>query len=167
MKLLDDRHGSTMSEAEISPWPNLDMATTGDLLSARELVAQPGPWARLAARPAAPIGLSVGQVLAAHGALSDNWDGDGAIAPGVMAIRVAQSFVTELPTGATPSVSASVEGGVLLEWESQTVDLVLEIANSGAVDALVSWHSGSEVEGPLATVKQHVLDALAALLGQV
>ncbi len=164
MTLLETRVGATMSEAEIRPWPSLGMSTTGDLLSTRDLAPMPSVRPRPTSRPASPIGLSVGQVLAAHGALQDNWDGEGAAAPAPTAIRVAEHFVAELPAGATPSISASVEGGILLEWESQAVDLMLEIGNNGSVEAFVSWSSGSEVEGSLATVKQHVLDALAAFL---
>lgn len=152
MKLLETRRGATMSEPEIRPWPSQGMSTTGDLLSARDLT------------PVPPTGRSVGQVLAAHGALQDNWDGEGAVAPASTAIRVAEQFVAGLPADATPSISASVEGGVLLEWESQTVGLILEIGNTGSVEAFVSRATGSEVEGSLATVKQHVLDALADLL---
>lgn len=166
MKLLEASHGSTLSETEISPWPNLGMATT-NLLSSRDLVAEPVPRHRPEGRPVSPNGLSVSQVLAAHGALRDNWDGEGAIAPGVTAIVVAHRFVAELPAEASPTISASVTGGVLLEWNSEAVDLMLEIANGGTVEALVSWSSGPEVEGPLATVKQHVLDALAVLFDNV
>lgn len=165
MTFLEDRPGSTMSEAEILPWPGRGMSSTGDLLSDRDVTTAPAR-PRLAPRPAAPLGLSVGQVLAAHGALEDNWDGRGAVAPSLASIRIAQRFVADLPTSAVPSISASVEGGVLLEWESQVVDLMLDIANSGLVEALVCWPTGEELEGPLTTVKQPVLDALALLLNQ-
>lgn len=164
MTLLEARHGSTLSEAEIRPWPNLGTATTRDLLSSQDLIDPPILRRRTESRPASPIGLSVGQVLAAQGALLDNWDGQGAIAPDMTAIRAAQGFIAELPSEVPPAVSASTTGGVLLEWESESVDLLLEIRNDGAVEALVSWSTGTEVEGPLATLKQQVLDALAVLL---
>jgi hypothetical protein len=163
--LVETRHGTTMSETEIHLWPIRGTSSTADLLSDHDVMPTQGRM-RMAPRPPTLPHPSVGQVLAAHGALQDNWDGQGAISPSLASIRTAQRFIEDLPARAVPTISASVEGGVLLEWATEAVGLILEIANSGVAEALVCWPNGEEVEGPLPAVKQSVLDALALLFDQ-
>lgn len=163
MSLLEAHHRPTMSDDEVRPSANFGMATAPEVLSNTELL---GGTVRRDADSAfgdSPAG-SVRRVLACHGALVDNWDGHGSISPNRSAIRNAELLVRSLPNGAVPAITASVTGGVLLEWESSDVALILEIPNTGHVEAFVSWPSGREIEGPLTSLKQYVLDALAALL---
>lgn len=167
MTLLESTQ-STMSDPEVASWSGVTVAAWTDALSCREVMT-----GRDASTPPAPnrqrsaSSPLVALVLADQGALVTNWDGHGAPAPELTAIRVAQTFLDALPSGPPPAISASAAGGVLLEWERDDVELLLEVKNDRNVHALVTWPDGREFEGPVATLKEPVLDALAALIARV
>ena len=54
----------------------------------------------------------------------------------------------------------STEGGVLIEWQTEEVDLILEIESSGEVNAHVRTES-QETEGPAGDQINRVVEALS------
>ena len=97
--------------------------------------------------------------------LDDDWDGYGATAPSSRALYVASQFLQQLePLHDTPKpcVMGSSEGGVLLEWETDDVDLILEFEALGNVNTYVRTPT-AEVEGPVEEHVTHVIEALSRL----
>ncbi len=103
--------------------------------------------------------------LAALVDLDEDWDGYGALSPRPEAVEAANDFLrsllalTSLPE---PDVMGSTEGGVLLEWETADVDLILEIEPLGTANAYVKTPL-FEVEGPVGEHVIQVGEALALL----
>ncbi len=95
-------------------------------------------------------------------ALADGWDGHGAAAPSRQALTLASQFLAALTAAPFPDVMPSVDGGVILEWEGDEVDLVIEIL--GTRQSTVYVRRGDiEEEGPLSAHRQAAAEALAAL----
>ena len=95
--------------------------------------------------------------------LDDDWDGYGAFAPTAEALREAAQFLQiwrGLPR--RPAVTGSTEGGVLLEWAADDVELVLEFEDHGEVSAYVRIGQ-TELEGPVHEHQETVRVALARL----
>ena len=102
--------------------------------------------------------------------LLDDWDGHGAVTPSSEAISHAREFLLDLddswPRGALrPAVMASTDEGVILEWVSDAVELVVEFEADGSLDTYVLL-GGKEMEGPLADLGPQVSEALARLSGK-
>jgi len=83
--------------------------------------------------------------------LEDGWDGHGALAPRRSSMEAAAEFMRGLPrTGLPlPDVMASVAGGVLVEWHSATVDLLLNFEPGEPTTVYVRL-GDVETEGDLA-----------------
>lgn len=97
--------------------------------------------------------------LSAHGAMVDNWDGEGARAPTHIAIAMCQHWIDGLPAWwPQPSIYPSVEGGVIMEWNHDKVDLFLTFDNSGQVEADANWYG-------INTSKRDIDDALDVIFG--
>ncbi len=95
--------------------------------------------------------------------LDDDWDGYGAFAPTAEALREAAQFL-QIWRGfpCRPAVTGSTEGGVLLEWAVDDVELVLEFEEQGDVSAYVRMGQ-TELEGPVHEHQETVRVALARL----
>ena len=95
--------------------------------------------------------------------LDDDWDGYGAFAPTVEALREAAQFL-QVWRGfpCRPAVTGSTEGGVLLEWAVDDVELVLEFEDQGEVSAYVRMGQ-TELEGPVHEHQETVRVALTRL----
>ena len=95
--------------------------------------------------------------------LDDNWDGYSAVAPTAEALRAAAHFLEMWrPQPCRPTVMGSTEAGVLLEWETDEVALILEFEEQGDVSAYVQMDQ-TEVEGPVPEHLEAVRDALERL----
>ena len=95
--------------------------------------------------------------------LDDNWDGYGALAPTAEALGAAAHFLQMWrQESCRPTVMGSTEGGVLLEWETDEVDLILEFEDLGVVSAYVRMGQ-TEVEGPVPEHLEAVRDAFGCL----
>lgn len=79
------------------------------------------------------------------GALSHDWDGEGAKPPTDAALSAALSVLGRFMVrdAATPAVVPTLEGGIQFEWHDAGWDVQVEIDPSGAADA---WgeHAASE-----------------------
>lgn len=98
--------------------------------------------------------------------LDEGWDGYGAAAPSSEALSVASYYLRTLGTWKRqpppPAVMASTEGGVLLEWQTEEVDLILEFESRGEVNAHVRTES-LETEGPAGDQIDRVAEAFSRL----
>ena len=120
---------------------------------------------RRACRRRSPRGLNHSLISVTTGT------GYGAAAPTPTALRTAARFIQGLLDSAKrisadslpmPDVMASVSGGVLLEWESDEVDLFLDLGPN-AIVAVYVRRADSEEEGPLLEHHEAVADALDRL----
>ena len=103
------------------------------------------------------------ELLAPLVELDDDWDGYGALAPRAGALKAAADVLVEWGRSIpSPQVMASVAGGVLLEWESRDVDLVVDVGAEGSVSVYVRA-CDAESEGPLDEHRQEAEQALALL----
>ena len=103
------------------------------------------------------------ELLAPLAALDDDWDGYGALAPRAGALKAAADVLVEWGQNVPPpQAMASVGGGVLLEWESRDVDLVVDVGAEGDISVYVRGGDG-ESEGPLDEHLQEAKQALALL----
>ena len=103
------------------------------------------------------------ELLAPLVELDDDWDGYGALVPRVGALKAAADVLAEWGENVpTPQAMASVGGGVLLEWESLDVDLVVDVGADGDISVYVRGGDG-ESEGPLDEHRQEAKQALALL----
>lgn len=103
------------------------------------------------------------ELLAPLTALEENWDGYGALAPTQGALKVAADVLGEWTRGVLPpQVMPSVGGGVLLEWETRDVDLVIDVAAEGGVSVYVRA-CGKESEGSFEEHRHEAEQALALL----
>ena len=103
------------------------------------------------------------ELLAPLAALDDDWDGYGALAPRAGALKAAADVLVEWGRSIpSPQVMASVGGGVLLEWESRDVDLVVDVEAEGDVSVYVRA-CDAESEGPLDEYRQEAEQALTLL----
>ena len=103
------------------------------------------------------------ELLAPLVELEDDWDGYGALGPRVGALKAAADVLVEWGQNVPPpQVMASVGGGVLLEWESRDVDLVVDVGAKGDISVYVRGGDG-ESEGPLDEHRQEAKQALALL----
>ena len=103
------------------------------------------------------------ELLAPLAALDDDWDGYGALAPRAGALKAAADVLVWWGQNVPPpQVMASVGGGVLLEWESRDVDLIVDVGADGDISVYVRGGDG-ESEGPLDEYRQEAEQALALL----
>lgn len=161
--LIDAHSRSTLSDEEVWPWP-VSGPDTGGWLSGREIqVFGSGVSGRqlesVQRRPSArrPAARALEPLLS----LTDDWDGHGAIAPSIDALKITSTFLRSLSGAAqVPDVMASVSGGVLIEWEAAEVDLILEVESHGSVNVHVR-KGDTEEEGPLAAHRVAVSEALS------
>lgn len=85
---------------------------------------------------------------------SDDWDGHGAKAPTKAAVQTAiETLVGVCSCPGDPTVSASVVGGVMLEWEKPGVELLFHFDEDGNMAALacingVDWEGWVDDEYP-------------------
>ncbi len=165
--VLDSRMRSTLSDDEVWPSPVVG-PDTSSWLSEREIRfvgsgSVGGRTLDLPSQRQSSTRRRAADLLEPLLWLNDGWDGHGALAPTTRALKMAGGFLRSLQEPAPfPDVMASVTGGVILEWESIEVDLVIEIQAAGG--ALVFLRRGdAEEEGPLAVHQQAAGEALAAL----
>lgn len=147
-------------------WP--DTAAYGpisEFLADEALYFAYGP-ALVRAAAAQRSGLSVGWaygVLRSLRTLGDDWDGHGAVAPSGEALARAQEFLLTLetwpPQAQRPDVMASTEGGVLVEWDADSVEVIIEFSARGCVNVYLKTPR-TEAEGP---VEDHLDDLSEAL----
>ncbi len=95
--------------------------------------------------------------------LGDDWDGHGAAAPASEALARSHQFLVTLETWPRhvprPDVMASTEGGVLVEWDADGVEVIIEFPVRGCVSVYLKTPR-AEVEGP---VEDHLHDLSEAL----
>lgn len=119
-----------------------------------------------ATRRMQPHGLSVGwadRKLRPLRTLGDDWDGYGAITPAREALARAHEFLVTLESWPRhvprPDVMASTEGGVLVEWDADVVEVIIEFPARGCVNVYLKTPR-AEAEGP---VEDHLDDLSEAL----
>jgi hypothetical protein len=153
---------SAMSEAEIDPFPSSGSGGAV-LLSGVEVASVLDPAESMLPADSRREGVGAGSLLGPLLDLDANWDGYGALAPSPGALSLAAKFLNSardrLPV---PDVMASVAGGVILEWESSDVDLILEVGPLGAVTAHVRRGDLAE-DGMLAELEPAVAEAIGVL----
>ena len=165
--LLDDKTRSTLSDEEV--WPARTPTGYRDALSDQDIQPMlfgfsgfriPERGSSLTtARQRAPIALMEPLLW-----LSDDWDGHGALAPSVGAMKICGAFLRGVPENlCLPDVTASVDGGILLEWDSDDSDLLLSIDKNGHVTAYLR-NGTTEVEGPLSSHQLAVAETLSSFV---
>ena len=151
-------------------WPDTTVyGPVSEFLADEALHVAHGPaLARVAAvsRRPQPRGLSVGWAygkLRPLRALGEDWDGHGAVTPAGEALARAHEFLVTLETwprhAPRPDVMASTEGGVLVEWDADGVEVIIEFPARGCVNVYLKTPR-TEAEGP---VKDHLDDLSEAL----
>lgn len=99
--------------------------------------------------------------------LDDDWDGYGAVAPSDEALARAHEFLVTLETWPTcaprPDVMASTEGGVLVEWDADGVEVIVEFPARGCVNVYVKTPR-AEAEGPVTGHLDDLSQALSHLV---
>ncbi|MDE0668378.1 MAG: hypothetical protein OXI48_05050 [bacterium] len=123
-------------------------------------------WVAAERRRAQPRGLSASwayEKILALRSLRDDWDGHGGLSPSGEALACAYEFLVTLetwpPHALRPDVMASTEGGVLVEWDADDVEVIIEIPPRGGVNVYFKT-ARAEVEGP---VEDHLADLSEAL----
>ena len=154
-----------MSEGEISSWsPRLDQSDDS-LLSVDDLVPNDA-WAEIGTslqRSTDVLSVRAAALLSYLYEVEDNWDGHGAFPPAPRAIdRADQLLRVLLQVVPDPDVLPTVDGGVLLEWESPSAVVSIAVSKIGAADVLIS-DLQSELEGPLDENVDAALDSLLTL----
>ncbi len=95
--------------------------------------------------------------------LGDDWDGHGAAAPASEALARSHEFLVTLETWPRhvprPDVMVSKEGGVLVEWDADGVEVIIEFPPRGCVNVYLKTPR-AEAEGP---VEDHLDDLSEAL----
>ena len=166
MKTADYRRSSTMSSAEVT-WPVALQAAFGESLSLQEIqISYPPLWESPLSTPHPHPHLrpSLAEKLSRLVALDANWDGSGAQTPAPDSIGKVAEFLAALPREIPdPDVIASTTGGVLLEWETDDVELLLSVVGSAFASAVVLIDN-DEVEGSVATVRDEIFEALYRLI---
>ncbi|MCY4104680.1 MAG: hypothetical protein OXG55_15705 [bacterium] len=116
-------------------------------------------------RPQPPV-LSAGWAygtLREMESLGDDWDGHGALAPSGEALTRAHEFLVTVetwpPRALRPDVMASTEGGVLVEWDADGAEIIIEFPSRGCVNVYLKT-ARIEAEGP---VRDHLADLSEAL----
>lgn len=98
--------------------------------------------------------------------LAPGWDGDVARAVGPTLIESALGFLTsELVANldTKPDVVPTYDGGLLIEWHTDAVDLIIEIGPDGASFYACDNETNSEVEAPLGDHLEAVTSAFVKL----
>jgi hypothetical protein len=160
MSTLVDRHRTTMSDSDVASLPARDPYASGsmsddDVVLARRAMFPFGAW-----RHRVPGPYGAGARARALDRLVDNWDGHYAYAPRAEVIERAEALLDGLPRGMPlPDVSASTDGGVILEWDQTGVSVLVVL---GLTDVEVSVElDGVVSEGPLGAVESALVAALA------
>ena len=95
--------------------------------------------------------------------LEENWDGYGAHPPTPVALRLVSKFLKSWSAQpCRPWVMGTPEGGVILEWETEDVDLILEFGEIGQTNAYARMQH-VECEGPVHEHWNIIFDALDRL----
>lgn len=155
-----------MSSAEVT-WPLPPRTLFGECLSAYEVeVNFPPLWIGVPAVAEPGLRPSLAEKFLRLVALESNWDGHGALRPRPDSLQVVAEFLAALPSEMPdPDVLASTTGGVLLEWEQDDVELLLTVSGAAFSSAVVAVDD-SEVEGPIDSVRDEVLEALSKLMSR-
>lgn len=172
--MLAPNRQSTMSDEEVTPWTPIRRPSTRpspELWSpvfAENFALRPTSWGRplSVSKP-----LSVAALFRPLFDLIDGWDGYGALAPAPQALSAAARLVQAIvdaraagPLGGLflPDVMAAVNGGILLEWESDEVDLQITVDPDQRLSVYVR-RANEEFEGPLADFQDAAASALVRL----
>lgn len=95
--------------------------------------------------------------------LMPDWDGYQAKVPSVEVLKLAVRLLAALPDQVPdPQVMPSTDGGVLIEWGTSGVELLLSLSSRGLDGAVVSI-DGREQEGSAAALHDDIMDALTLL----
>lgn len=95
--------------------------------------------------------------------LEEDWDGYGAHPPTLLALEIVGKFLKHWSAQpCRPWIMGTPEGGVILEWETEDVDLILEIGEEGHNNAYVRTQH-AECEGPVHEHWNMICDALDRL----
>ena len=152
---MDNSQTTILSGNEITPWQRSGLSTStwrGEAPSSRQI----GGMQR-----------SLLQLFGPLVNLYDNWDGHFGCAPKVEELENAARLVTKLLEEApgsrlaNPEVIASVDGGVIVDWETQ--DISLQLSFNDGVDVFVRI-DGLEQEGPLGYHVDLVREAMGRLI---
>ena len=155
-------------------WPDpAAYGPTSEFLADEALHVAHGPGlARFAAarRRPQPPGLPAGwayRKLRHLRTLGDDWDGYGAVAPVDEALARAHEFLVTLETWPPhvprPDVMASTEGGVLVEWDADSVEVIIEFPVRGCVNVYLKTPR-TEAEGPVEDHRDDLSEALSRLV---
>jgi len=109
---------------------------------------------------------SVHQRLDELAALAPGWDDSNGAAIGPAWIKNARDLISsEMVTSvaAKPDLVPTCDGGLLVEWHTEAIDLIIELAPAGASCYACDNETNSEVEGALGEQIEHVTSALAKL----
>lgn len=99
-------------------------------------------------------------------ALAPGWDGANAAAIGPAYIKSAQDLISsDLVTSidAKPDLVPTCDGRLLVEWHTEAIDLIIELAPAGASCYACDNETNSEVEAALGEQIEHITSALVKL----
>lgn len=185
MAFLNEVGAERVGEGSHSKTSKLGVGTTGHGPAGTEIpLLTPEPGVRRPGRSGNPLALGVGKtseadplsstswIVSAHqrldelAALAPGWDGANGAAIGPAYIKSARDLVSsELATsiGAKPDLVPTCDGGLLVEWHTEAIDLIIELAPGGASYYACDNETNSEVEAAFGEQIEHITSALAKL----
>lgn len=162
--IIDRRRQTTMSGDEVSLRTTFSAPSTS--LSEGEVYFALPAWAPVPPLPSSGPRLrsSLFEPVARLVELMPDWDGYQGKAPSVASLNLAVRVLAALPSQVPdPRVLPSTDGGVLLEWETSGVELLLSLGDHGLQSAVVSIDGLDEHEGSAAGLHDEIIDALVTL----
>lgn len=162
--IIDRGRQTTMSGDEVRLRSTFVVASTS-LAAGDVYFALPG-WAPLTHRPQHRAGLrgSLFDSFAGLAELLPNWDGYGANPPTVDALNLAARFLAALPDEVPdPRLLPATNGNVLVEWDTNGVELLLSLGEGEYGSAVVAIDGGDDLEGPVDVIHDQILHALVTL----
>lgn len=162
--IMDHRLQTTMSGDEVRLRSAFVSSTT--YLSSEDVYLPAPRMRRGQMSPSAthPLRASLVPPMVQLSKVMPNWDGHGGKAPPAAALVSAVELLSALPKEVPdPEIMASTEGGVLIEWDTGRIELLLNVTSAGIESAVVSI-DGEEVEGPLGFIRDQVVQAFSLLM---
>ncbi len=162
--IIDRRHQTTMSGDEVRLRSPFIAPSTS--LSAGEVYFALPAWAPVPypPSPTAHLRPSLLESVARLVEIMPNWDGYEAKVPSTSALNLTARLLAALPDRVPdPQVLPSTDGGVLLEWDTSGVELLLSLDDRGLYDAVVSIDGSDEREGPASALREDIIEALLTL----
>jgi hypothetical protein len=112
--------------------------------------------------------IEISEALRALGQLEQGWDDHGASPVKARVLNAVANFLNSLATSGllySPSLVPTREGGILIEWHTNDVDVIIDVSPDEETASYVSIPAlDIEVEAPLLSIKAEANQALSYLL---